>query len=358
MKTLESRLVLDLNRKPGNPRNSEGSFIRLDNGTILFAYSQYFGDKGGDHQPSNIALVRSSDEGETWSEPEIIATAEEFGATNIMSVSAIRQADGKIGFYYLAKLFDDGKSEGLHSIVCRSITTDGVHFENQRCGFHAPKGYYIFNNDRLVRLSDGRLVYPAGYMDKPGHLLTTLFLSEDDGASFRKHEMMLDLPFDNARGLQEPGILEHRDGRFRLWMRTDMGYQYECYSYDNLKTFSVPIPSQFTAPCSPMEMESGPDGALYTIYNPIPTYNGRVFSYASHYGRNPIVIRKSTDDGKSWSDCQIIEEDKTGDRGFCYPAMFFTDDDCLLIAYCRGGTEDGFCLFRTGIRKIRLQDIE
>ena len=66
----------------------------------------------------------------TKEENGFIATAEEFGATNIMSVSAIRQADGKIGFYYLAKIFDDGKSEGLHSIVCRSITTDGVHFEN------------------------------------------------------------------------------------------------------------------------------------------------------------------------------------------------------------------------------------
>lgn len=360
MKTLDTKLVLDLNRKPGNPRNSEGSFIRADDGTILFAYSEYFGNNGHDHQPSNIALVRSNDEGETWSEPEIIVAAAELDAANLMSVSAIRQTDGKIGFYFLAKLFDDGKSEGLYSVVCRAITTDGIHFTAERCGFYAPKGYYIFNNDRLVRLSDGRLVYPAGYMDRPGHIKTTVFTSEDDGASFKIHDIMLDLPeeYHNACGLQEPGIIEHPDGSLRLWMRTDIGYQFECYSYDNLKTFTMPVPSEFTSPCSPMEIERGPDGALYTIYNPIPTYNGRTYSRASHHGRNPIVIRKSIDDGKTWSDCQIIEEDKTGDRGFCYPSMFFTDDDCLLIAYCRGGTEDGFCLFRTGVRKIRIQDIE
>lgn len=363
MKTLESRLVLDLNRGPGNPRNGEGSFIRLDNGTILFAFSRFIGNHGDDHQPSSIALVRSRDEGETWSEPEIIATAEEFGATNIMCVSAIRQADGKIGFYYITKILDGGTVEGLHSVVCRSLTTDGAHFENQRCEFHAPKGYYIFNNDRLVRLSDGRLVYPAGYLVNPKdskHIVSTVFISEDDGASFHIHDMLLDLPeaFHNIRGLQEPGIIQHLDGSLRLWMRTDIGYQYECYSYDNLKTFGMPVPSEFTSPCSPMEIERGPDGALYNIYNPIPTYNGREYSFASCYGRNPIVIRKSTDDGKTWSNCQIIEQDKNNDKGFCYPAMFFTDDDCILIAYCRGGTEDGFCLFRTGIRKIRLQDIE
>jgi len=355
MKQLNSKLVLDYIPCKGNPRNSEGAFIRDKDGTILFAYSQYFGNDWHDHQPSNIALIRSHDEGETWSEPEIIATAAELHASNLMSVSAIYQADGRIGFYFLAKLFDDGTSEGLHSVLCRVLTADGIHFTAERCGFQAPKGYYIFNNDRLVRLSDGRLVYPAGYMDRPRHLLSTVFISQDDGDSFYKHEMMLDLPFDNILGLQEPGILEHQDGRLRLWMRTNMGYQYESYSYDNLKTFTPPVPSVFTSPRSPMEMEYGPDGTLYTIYNPIPTYNGRVCSHASHHGRNPLIIRKSTDDGKTWGDCYIIEADE--DRGFCYPAMCFTKDGCLLVAYCRGGTEDGFCLTRLGMRKFALQDI-
>lgn len=355
MEQLNAKLVLDLIPCKGNPRNSEGAFIRTKDGAILFAYSQYFGNDWHDHQPSNIALIRSYDEGETWSKPEIIATAEELGAANLMSVSAIEQADGKIGFYFLAKLFDDGKSEGLHSVLCRAVTADDIHFTAERCSFQAPKGYYIFNNDRLVRLVDGRLVYPSAWMDQGRHFVSTVFISEDDGASFAIHDALLDLPFANDRGMEEPGVLQHKDGSIRLWMRTDMGYQYESYSYDNLKTFTAPVPSVFTSPRSPMEMEYGPDGTLYAIYNPIPTYNGRVTSRASHGGRNPLIIRKSTDDGKTWGDCYIIEADE--DRGFCYPAMCFTKDGCLLVAYCRGGTEDGFCLTRLGMRKIRLQDI-
>ena len=352
MNPLNTKLVLDLIPCKGNPRNSEGAFIRDNDGTILFAYSQYFGDDWHDHQPSNIALVRSRDEGETWSQPEIIATAEELNASNLMSVSAIYQADGKIGFYFLAKFFD---GEGVYTGICRAITADGVHFEAHRCNFQAPKGYYVFNNDRLIRLSDGRLVYPGAWMDQGRHFVSTVFISEDDGASFTIHDTLLDLPFANDRGMEEPGILQHSDGGIRLWMRTNMGYQYESYSYDNLKTFTLPVPSVFTSPRSPMEMEYGPDGTLYTIYNPIPTYNGRVCSHASHGGRNPLIIRKSCDDGKTWGDCYIIEADE--DRGFCYPAMCFTKDGCLLVAYCRGGTEDGFCLTRLGIRKLYLKDI-
>ncbi len=355
MEQLATKLVLDYIPCKGNPRNSEGSFIRIDDGTILFAYSRYSGDNWHDHQPSDIALIRSKDEGETWSQPEIIATAEELGAANVMSVSAIYQADGRIGFYFLAKLFDESLPMGLYSVPCRAISADGVHFQAERCRLNAPKGYYIFNNDRLERLADGRLAYPAAYGDGEKHFVSTVFLSDDDGTSFTIHDAKLDLPFANDRGIEEPGILQHKDGSIRFWMRTNMGYQYESYSFDNLKTFTAPVPSMFTSPRSPMEMAYGPEGALYAIYNPIPTYNGRVTSRASHGGRNPLIIRKSTDDGKTWGDCYIIEADE--DRGFCYPSVCFTKDGCLLVAYCRGGTEDGFCLTRLGMRKFSLQDI-
>ena len=33
------------------------------------------------------------------------------------------------------------------------------------------------------------------------------------------------------RGLEEPGILQHKDGRIRLWMRTDIGHQYRTGIY-------------------------------------------------------------------------------------------------------------------------------
>ena len=302
--------------------------------------------------------VRSSDEGESWSKPEIIVSAQMVGTANIMSVSALRQKDGSFGFYFLAKFFEHGNGgDGLYSVIIRAITSDGVNFKVEKCAFNAPRGYYTFNNDRLVRLSDGRLAYPAGYIEN-SKSSAVLFISDDDGASFSIHNQILRMPNElrSKRGFEEPGIIEKTDGSLYLWMRTDMGYQYESFSYDNLKTFSQPVPSEFTSPRSPLEIERNPDGSLYAAYNPIPTYNGRDTSYASHGGRNPLIIRKSTDDGATWGDCYIIESDS--ERGFCYPAMFFTKDNCMLLSYCRGGADDGFCLNRLGIRKISLDEIK
>ena len=103
-----------------------------------------------------------------------------------------------------------------------------------------------------------------------------------------------------------------------------------------------------------MEVFSAGNGVLYTVYNPIPLYNGREINVS--WGRTPLVIRKSTDWGKTWGELHIIEDDPN--RGYCYPAMFLTNDGHMLCAYCRGGEEDGCCLFRSGIAKIELASIE
>lgn len=61
--------------KPGedNLRNSEGDFLELNDGRILFIYSHYTGDSGADHAQDYLAAIYSSDGGKTWaSEDEVI----------------------------------------------------------------------------------------------------------------------------------------------------------------------------------------------------------------------------------------------------------------------------------------------
>ncbi len=49
----------------GNPRNSEGAFLRLDDGRILFAYSSYVGDSSHDHGAMLLAYCYSGKEEKT-----------------------------------------------------------------------------------------------------------------------------------------------------------------------------------------------------------------------------------------------------------------------------------------------------
>ena len=60
----------------------------------------------------------------------------------------------------------------------------------------------------------------------------------------------------------------------------------------------------------------------------------------------------SKDDGATWSEPSVIESEE--DHGYCYPAIFFTNDGAMLCAYCSGGPEDGICLAKLSIMKIAI----
>lgn len=366
------RLVYEITPSKGNPRNSEGSFLRAKNGDILFAYSRYNGSSDHDNASCDIALLRSTDEGEHWEFDRIIAYATDLDASNLMSVSALDDGTS-LAFYFLIKEFDKTSTVG------RCISRDGVNFfpeDAERCDFKARRGYYVINNDRISTLSDGRIIFPASYYPYRGcglPALATLLVSRDNGKTVEDSGFYLESAYtvNHRHGLQEPGAVETDEGIY-MWFRTNYGCQYqsECKGLDF--NFSTPLPSAFTSPASPMQIKRI-SGVYYAIYNPIPNYNGRTF-YPGTAGRTPIVIRKSTD-GVNYGPINILEgcellrtsEGETFDivtdtyntRGFCYPAIFALDEEWLLIAYCRGDEIlHGDILDTIGIIKIKIDSIK
>lgn len=359
-------------KRPGenNPRNSEGDFIRLDDGRIMYAYSQYSGQSHLDHCPCNIAAITSLDEGESWSEPRIIANAADYGVENIMSVSALRQKDGAIGVYYLCK------EKSGNTSLARAISYDGEHFTTERCELKTCRQYFVINNQRIHRLSNGDIVAPAAAHPKDGkeyerYSVCMCFVSKDDGKSFTPTAPRLTLPKLNKwdRGFQEPGIFEHADGVIRFWARTRSGYQYEAYSRDGMESFTYPQPF-VSSPTSPMQMKKDPHtGAVYIIYNPLPekhlgnydintnVIDKQLIDYDPYtWGRTPFVIRKSEDDGRSWGPYTVVGDDK--DLAYCYPAAFFTEDGSMLLAYCCSGKNEGTPLAGLRITKIPVCEIK
>lgn len=353
---MNTTLVHQLPPTYNNPRNSEGAFIYGKNSEILFAYSRYSGDSCHDHASCDIYLIRSDDDGKTWSEPEKIAGADEFGTSNIMSVSAVRQKNGDIGFYFIIKHPD------LHTTIGRTVSKDGIRFETSECVCDFEKAYYVINNDRIVRLSDGTLIAPTSFVtleqirELHGHCPWTasMFISHDDGNSWQKAEFnYTSKDAANYRyGYQEPGVIEFED-RLYYWTRTGYGRQYESVSYTGVNGFCPPYPSIFTSPPSPMQIKTF-DGESYVIYNPIPKYDGRE-EVDGVLGRTPFVLRKSADGGKNWGSINIIADDKT--RGYCYPAIIKTKDNHLLVGYCMGDKQDGNTLCRLGISRIDISTI-
>ena len=70
---------LDLPPGPNNPRNSEGAFMPLKDGRIMFAYSRYYGKSSSDHATADIAARYSSDKGRTWTTNDEIIVKNEGG---------------------------------------------------------------------------------------------------------------------------------------------------------------------------------------------------------------------------------------------------------------------------------------
>ena len=69
-----------------NPRSGEGDFIRLPDGRIMYAYSDYYTEGPSDHAPSRISAVFSSDEGESFGGYRVLIPPCE-GIVNRMCVS-------------------------------------------------------------------------------------------------------------------------------------------------------------------------------------------------------------------------------------------------------------------------------
>ena len=104
MKRMELGSVsLDLVPGPDNPRNSEGAFLTLPDGEILYAYSRYKGKSCSDEATTDLCLLRSRDDGRTFGEESTILTCEGEDGVNAMSLSMMHMENGDIGLFYLGQ---------------------------------------------------------------------------------------------------------------------------------------------------------------------------------------------------------------------------------------------------------------
>jgi hypothetical protein len=222
----------------------------------------------------------------------------------------------------------------------------------------------VVNNDRIVRLTSGRLVIPAARhparTDRneasavDWRAIATFFLSDDDGRTWHESAGSVTLPVVHTRsGLQEPGVVELSDGRLWAWARTDLGRQYEIFSADGGETWTLPAPSRFTSPNSPLSLKRVPGtDRLLAIWNPAPAYETRPLQSPGG-DRTPLVLATGTAPSGKWTAARVIEGPAEPTAGYCYTAIHFTKD-AVLLAYCAGGDGDKSRLARTRIRKIPL----
>jgi hypothetical protein len=345
---IETTLIIEPTK--AHPRNSEGDIIELQDGRLCLIYTQFDGGTS-DHAAANLVMRISDDRGKSWSDDKSVVFNE--GGKNVMSVSLLRLQTGELALFYLRKyslqdcrpfmrISDDEAVSWSDPVGC---ITDEI-------------GYYVLNNDRAVQLTNGRIVLPVAMhatVEQPqwnaaGKIMC--YLSDDQGKTWwrsRKVEIGKN-PKGQGAVIQEPGVVELKDGQLMMFCRTDGGSQYVAHSTDAGDTWSELRPSPLASPRSPATIKRNPfNGNLVCVWNDHsglhPFVNGK---------RTPLCLAISADEGQTWSPSRVIEDDRDG--WYCYTSMTFHKGQLFLV-YCAGDKKVGG-LNRLKVLAVAQSDLE
>ncbi len=216
------------------------------------------------------------------------------------------------------------------------------------------EGYVGAICGRLTQLRSGRLILPfARWLPDQrrgppdGCNASTVLYSDDGGKTWKESPARLVSPCvkdyngDNV-GAVEPVVLELKDGRIWMLMRTQTGFLYESFSRDGIN-WSAAQPTQFHSSTGPAEICRLPDGRIVLFWNNCEMPE-RVQGEGVYGGRDALHAAVSSDDGKTWSGFREVYLDptrhqsppRTGDRGTAYPQFKHIEDSRLLFASGQG----------------------
>ncbi len=337
---MKKEITLRLEPHQGNPRNSEGDFIKLKDGRILFIYT-HFTEGSGDNAGAHLAGRYSVDEGKTWT-PEDVNILENEGGMNIMSVSLIRLSGERIALFYLRK-----NSESDCIPYLRTSDDEAKSWsEPIRC--IPDKGYFVVNNDRLIRLKSGRLIFPTSLHKTPQTETTNIgkircYYSDNEGKTWSRSK---DAANPDQATTQEPGLVELKDGRLMLFCRTESGVQYISYSSNQGESWSTLKPGNIKSPLSPASIERIPQtGDLVLVWN------NNYKAIRDGGKRTPFNLAISKNEGKTWQKNKTLESNPNG--WYCYTAIEFVGDH-ILLGHCAGDRSKNIGLATTQITRLNL----
>lgn len=207
----------------------------------------------------------------------------------------------------------------------------------------------------VKQLSRGRIVVPFAAWKRPGEEVaprtgsnyTTCVYSDDGGQTWQLSPSQLTSPCTagyngNSYGAIEPTILELRDSRVWMLLRTQTGFLYESYSDDGVH-WGAARPSVFYSSTSPAALERLPDGRLVVFWNNCqmpPRHNGA----GVYGGRDALHAAISADEGRTWQGFREVYRDprrnetppRRGDRGTAYPGAAVGRDGTVVLATGQG----------------------
>jgi hypothetical protein len=190
-----------------------------------------------------------------------------------------------------------------------------------------------------VQLRSGRLLLPISYRVKRswrdrgeglaaftylGQFNVTALYSDDAGKTWLRSPSVLTVPTPDLTtilGAVEPVVLELKDGRVWMLIRTQNGRFYDSYSQDGGTSWTRAAPTNLISSDSPAGLVRLLDGRIFLLAN-------RCLRYPYAYGgRHVLHAAVSADEGRTWTGFREVVRDPlrnevpptSGDFGVAYP---------------------------------------
>ena len=325
------------------PHAYQGPFVTLPDGAIVGCDGNTF--------------LRSTDGGKTWESRDLF-TPEQVRTLNLQvsnerALLLTRNGTLVLGCMNLnarkwtwdAKLHDAPGAE-LPTWVMRS--TDGGRTWSDVQKLHDEWTGAVRD---LIQTASGRLVLTSmKLMNRPGRHTVLAFVSVDDGRTWQAGNL-IDLGGNGHHGgVTEPTVVELRDGRVWMVIRTNWGEFWSGYSVDSGRFYRVLQPSGIPASSAPAIVKRLASGRLAMAWN-LPFPEGqksfRLSGGDNEWSEIPVSNHRgelafalSSDDGATWTKPAILA--RRPGASLAYPYIFEIAPGRLWLTTMQGGVRIQF----------------
>ncbi len=258
----------------------------------------------GEPEPANhIVLSRSSDEGETWSEPHVVLQYEDRAC---LPSEVIVDGERLLAFVHT----HDGGFSDWRCWTIESRDAGHTWSEPERLDPY-PRNTFIRNR---CDASWGEWILPVQTYQPSentpdrGELLehgyNGALISADAGETWERSELV-----GPTRGWVENNIVELSSEKLAMLIRADgTGHLLRSDSTDRGRTWSEPQPTDIPNPGSKFRLHRLSDGRICLVHNPTPLTSHPNSRRNAAFNRNPLALWISDDDMRSWGYQRVLTD--------------------------------------------------
>jgi predicted neuraminidase len=328
MKIIEAKkeFIVDFDKRPTDSAHAS-TLLELDDGSILTAWFGGSWEKGTD--VTIWSSVRSSSG--VWTYPRQL---EKVVGVAMWNPVLFRNSDGAILLFYKV----GATIQKWKTYIIRSID-EGKTWSSPEELVPGDEGGRGPVKNKPILLHDGKtIVAPASIENEVWEAFVDI--SEDGARTWHASDFvplrrsgyniqMVDQPYSKYRcfgnGIIQPTLWEDNDHVLHMLTRSTSSSIFRSDSTDGGKTWGMAYAFGLPNNNSGIDLVKLPSGALVLAYNPV----GNLPNYYKG-PRTPIALAYSNDNGETWVEILVMED---GPGDFAYPAIVCNGHNEILITY-------------------------